>query len=273
MSHAQRDPAIDVTRFLAVAEELALRAGKAIMTVRFKGIEAATKADLSPVTQADLEAERIIVGGLREHFPDIGCVAEEEMSQGHDPGACNNSFFLVDPLDGTKEFVNGRDDFTVNIALISDGAPVAGVVYAPARHLLYVGGPDGAQEIATGPDHLALSRRKLVVRARAVPPAILASRSHQTPETQAYLERYPDALIVSAGSSLKFCMLAAGQADIYPRFGPTMQWDTAAGDAVLRAAGGRMRTADGKPLIYGPRRGGGGLAFENPHFICEGAES
>ncbi len=271
MTAVETAPVIDVDRFLGVAEALALAAGKAIMEVRAQGVTAGTKADLSPVTEADLRAERIILDGLRTQFPQTACVAEEEVAQGRDPGRCGGAFFLVDPLDGTKEFVGGRDEFTVNIALVVAGAPVVGIVYAPARHLLYLGGPQGALEVSTGPDHVACERRAVAVRARAMPPAILASRSHRTPETDAFIASYCDATIVSAGSSLKFCLIAAGQADLYPRFGHTMQWDTAAGDAVLRAAGGRTIDPDGNPLAYGPRDGDPQEAFANPHFISEGA--
>ena len=187
------------------------------------------------------------------------------------PQVGGRDFFLVDPLDGTKEFVAQRQDYTVNIAFIVDGAPVAGVVYAPARHLLYRGGPAGAAEIETDAGHAIVSRRPIRVRGRQSPPVIVASRSHRTPETDSYITRFQTSELVSIGSSLKFCMIARGDADIYPRFGPTMQWDTAAGDAVLRAAGGTTRTTKGEPLTYGVRETSGRSHFGNPSFIAEGA--
>lgn len=254
-------------------EQLALEAGRAIMEIFVSGCSVTEKADKSPVTAADHAAEAIILGGLRAALPDVPCVAEEEIAGGHVPAELGDTFILVDPLDGTREFVEQRKDFTVNIALIRRGAPAIGVVYAPARGVLFGGRPGRAEKVHTGPDYAIMDRRAVNVRAPADPPAILASRSHSTPETDAFVARYPGAERVSIGSSLKFCMLACGEADIYPRFGRTMEWDTAAGDAVLRAAGGVTRTLNGDPLAYGKRNQAHDSDFANPHFVAWGRAS
>ncbi|WEX07791.1 3'(2'),5'-bisphosphate nucleotidase CysQ [Chelativorans sp. AA-79] len=259
----------DETALLALFEDLALAAGREIMAHYEAGVSVERKSDASPVTEADRAAERVILEGLRATVAGTPCVSEEEASGGVLPACGDEGFFLVDPLDGTREFIERRPDFTVNIAYVKAGAPVAGVVYAPARGLLYSGRPGGAFE-AECPDGAIASRREIRARARGNPPAIVASRSHLTPETEAFIARYPGAETVSIGSSLKFCMLARGDADLYPRYGRTMQWDTAAGDAVLRAAGGRTLTLDGEPFTYGPKGGEGLEAFANPFFIAEG---
>ena len=253
---------------LAVFETLALAAGRRIMEIRNAGVTADLKPDSSPVTEADRAAEVIILEGLRHSFPDIPCVAEEECAEGRAPGDLGNAFFLVDPLDGTKEFVGGNTDFTVNIALIRNGAPELGIVFAPATGRMFKGRPGRAEEIAVGPDSTILSRHAIAVRCDNYPPLIVASRSHRTAETNAYIARFEGAEIVSVGSSLKFCLLASGKADLYPRFGRTMEWDTAAGDAVLRAAGGMTFTLDGNPLTYGKRNQPEDVDFANPWFIA-----
>lgn len=255
---------------LARIETLALDAGRAAMGWFRKDAAVDTKADDSPVTEADRQAEAVILAGLREFVPDIPVAAEEEVAAGRLPHDLGEEFFLVDPLDGTREFINGRDDFTVNIALVRHGIPVVGVVYAPARGMLVSGRPGRAETVRVSDDHAALAREAISVRAMAGPPTIVASRSHRTPETDDFIARYPGAETVSVGSSLKFCLLARGEADLYPRFGPTMEWDTAAGDAVLRAAGGRTLTLDGGPLAYGKTDTDGGRDFLNPHFVAEG---
>jgi 3'(2'), 5'-bisphosphate nucleotidase len=255
---------------LSVFEMLALEAGKLIMDVYAADIEVEAKADLSPVTAADRASERLILEGLRREFPGIPCVAEEEIACGFVPGALDGAFLLIDPLDGTREFVGHRPDFTVNIALIRDGAPTIGVVYAPARGEMYSGLPGRAEAIAVGHGYVVENRRPVHVRSGFTPLTIVASRSHRTHDTDLYIRKFAAAEIVSIGSSLKFCMIASGQADLYPRFGPTMEWDTAAGDAVLRAAGGTTTTLDGEPLGYG-KRGRAGLAdFLNPPFLAKG---
>lgn len=224
------------------------------------------KADRSPVTEADRASERLILEGLRLEFPDIPCVAEEEASAGVFPAALGDVFFLIDPLDGTREFVQRHLDFTVNIALVRNGVPVVGIVYAPASGRLFsgrIGYAEAAQVDALGE---VTNRRRIHVREGAAPLTIVASRSHITEETQVYMRRFDAAEIVSVGSSVKFCLIAEAEADLYPRFSPTMEWDTAAGDAVLRAAGGATITLDGYPLTYGKA----GAGFTNPSFISCG---
>lgn len=260
----------DEAALIGLFEELALAAGLEIMKHYHEGVGVEHKADASPVTEADRAAERIILEGLRATLAGAPCVSEEEASAGVLPVCGDDGFLLVDPLDGTREFINRRADFTVNIALVRYGAPVAGVVYAPARGLLYSGRPGAAFEVEARDGRTVTSRREIAARPARTPPAIVASRSHSTPETEAFIARYPGAETVSVGSSLKFCMVAGGEADLYPRFGRTMQWDTAAGDAVLRAAGGRTVTLEGEPLTYGPKNGEGLEAFANPFFIAEG---
>ncbi len=258
-------------RMLARLEELALAAGREIMDVYHAGANVEHKADASPVTEADRRAEAVILAGLRESFPGIPCVAEEECSAGLLPGSLGEAFFLVDPLDGTKEFINRRPDFTVNIALVRNGEPVVGVVFAPASGKLYAGRPGEAWQAEVSAEGEVLARRSIQVRACGNSPVIVASRSHRTPETDTFIADYPGAEIVSIGSSLKFCLLASGQADLYPRFGRTMEWDTAAGDAVLRAAGGSTRTVGGARFVYGKRNQPHDADFANSWFVAEGA--
>lgn len=254
---------------LAAFEGLALAAGAEIMAVYAQGATVDRKADDSPVTEADRRAEEVILAGLRKAYPAIACVAEEEVSSGRVPPALGDAFFLVDPLDGTKEFIARRPDFTVNIALIRKGVPVIGVVYAPASGALYLGRPGFAAEAIVDAGHVAGERRPMAVSQQAGQVRIVASRSHRTAETDEFIARYPGAEIVSVGSSLKFCLLASGKADLYPRFGRTMEWDTAAGDAVLRAAGGSTRRVDGDEFVYGKRNQADDADFANPWFISE----
>ena len=257
---------------LAAFERLALAAGVEIMEVFHAGATVEEKADSSPVTEADRRAEAVILEGLRSQFPGVPCVAEEEASAGLLPPDLGQAFFLVDPLDGTKEFIKRRPDFTVNIALVRNGIPEIGVVYAPAQGVLYAGRPGKAFAVAVTADHVPGDRTEISVRKCPPSRTIVASRSHRTPETDEFIGRHADAQIVSVGSSLKFCLLASGKADLYPRFGRTMEWDTAAGDAVLRAAGGSTSTLDGNPLLYGKRNQGHDADFANPWFVAEGAE-
>jgi 3'(2'), 5'-bisphosphate nucleotidase len=268
LSTTKVDPSDDAA-ILALFEELALAAGRAIMAIFDAGIIFETKADSSPVTEADRAAERVILEGLREALAGIACVAEEEIAAGVVPVLDGDAILLIDPLDGTKEFINRRKDFTVNIALVRKGTPEIGVVYAPARAVLYAGRPGEAAEVSVSPDFLPAVRRKISARTAAEPPRIVASRSHRTTETDEFIARFEGAEIVSVGSSLKFCLLASGEADLYPRFGRTMEWDTAAGDAILRAAGGMTRTTDGRPLAYGKRGQPGESDFANPWFIAD----
>lgn len=253
---------------LALFEDLALTAGRAIMEVYESGFVADTKADSSPVTEADRAAERIILSGLRKRLDGVVCVAEEEVSGGTVPGDLGAEFILIDPLDGTKEFVGRKSDFTVNIAMVRSGAPVIGVVFAPARSAIYSGRPGRASRATVSADYRIEERVPIAVRAAARPPRIVASRSHRTAETDAFIARFPDAETVSVGSSLKFCLVAGGEADLYPRFGRTMEWDTAAGDAVLRAAGGTTCLVDGGAFAYGKRSQPDDVDFANPWFIA-----
>jgi 3'(2'), 5'-bisphosphate nucleotidase len=243
---------------VAVAHE----AGAAIMKVYATDFDVARKADDSPVTEADIAAEAIIIPVLSELTPDYPIVAEEAASQGTLPEVGADPFWLVDPLDGTKEFLNRNDEFTVNIALVVDREPILGVIYAPALDDTYTG------LVGTGATRARGGGGAQPIKIREVPEdgvTVLASRRHGDPETlSAFLDGRPLAGMKNAGSSLKFCLLAAGEADVYPRFGPTMEWDTAAGHAILSAAGGRVTTEDGAPLRYAKN------PLRNPHFIAWG---
>ena len=243
---------------------LALAAGARIMEIYNAGpVEAEAKADRSPVTAADLAADRVIAAGLAAAFPDIPAVTEEGAAS--HAIAVGSRFFLVDPLDGTKEFLRRRGEFTVNIALIEDGAPVAGVVYAPAKGRLFVTRDGGAFELEVDGNRLsgAPARRLRVAEPDNRALRVVASASHRDQTTDDFIARFQVAEVKSAGSSLKFCLLAAGEADLYPRFGRTMEWDTAAGHAVLAAAGGQVVRADDRtPLRYGKP------GWENPHFLA-----
>lgn len=247
-----------------VLERAALVAGQAILTVYAEGAEVMLKADCSPVTKADQEAEIIILDHLARAFPDIPVIAEESVAAGRVPTIGDGPFFLVDPLDGTKEFIARNGDFTVNIALIEGGVPVAGIVYAPVCHLAYSAAGGNVEKLSVAPDFTIAARQPIAVRPRPTVPVALVSRSHNSPETLAYLERAGNVERRIVGSSLKFGLIAEGGADLYPRFSRTMEWDTAAGDAVLRAAGGQVTDAQGVPLSYGKP------GFENPSFIAFG---
>ncbi len=239
---------------------LAIEAGAA--TLRYYGSgreEAREKVDGSPVTAADHAAEAVILARLAELTPAVPVVAEEAVAAGEVPDIGDGTFWLVDPLDGTREFLGGNGEFTVNIALIENGLPVLGVVHAPALGLTYSGIVGQGARLAEGN---APSRP---IAARTPPDdgiVVVASRRHGDQDALAdHLDRYRVVAERRIGSSLKFCLLATGEADLYPRFGRTMEWDTAAGDAVLRAAGGSVRTVDGETLRYGKRE------FENPYFV------
>ena len=248
------------TALLELAADLAREAGAIILAVRARGFETMRKDDHSPVTEADTQAEALIVAGLRRATPDIQVVAEEESAAGreHDPAA---SYWLVDPLDGTREFAAGHDEFTVNIGLVRHGAPVLGVVGVPALGELFGGIVGRGAWKRTGLGEQAVTAR--------VPPAagltVLASRHHANDERlRAFLADRAVAAIANYGSALKIARLAEGVADLYPRFGRTMEWDTAGPQAVLEAAGGHVLDTAGKPLTYGKP------GWENPHFICTG---
>lgn len=263
-------PEIDRQALLAVFETTAVAAGLEILALYEEGCDVALKDDKSPVTAADHAAEAIILEALRRVTPGIPIVAEEEISGGHVPGDLGDRFYLVDPLDGTREFVNRNGDFTVNIALIEYGVPVLGVVYAPVRGWLFTGGPKGAQEVTVDHKGIVTSRKAISCRAAPEQLVAVASRSHRNHKTDDYLKAFPIADCVSVGSSIKFGLLARGEADIYPRLSRTMEWDTAAGDAVLRAAGGITLTLDDKPLTYGRRNQADDADFANPDFVARG---
>ncbi len=259
-----------MSSLLATFEKAALLAGAAILDLYVKGSNTRYKSDSSPVTEADERAERIILSVLAEAMPHLPVVAEESVAAGRIPSIEGGSFILVDPLDGTKEFINNYADFTVNIALIEDGAPVQGIVYAPALNVAYIGGNGKAEKLVIRDDFQVESRCRISARPVADPPVCVASRSHLSAQTQAYLEQAGAANICAVGSSLKFCLIAEGLADLYPRFGPTMEWDTAAGDAVLRGAGGCTVDIGGIPLRYGKIAHQGMAAFANPDFVAWG---
>ncbi len=257
---------------LDVLEKLALAAGKEILDIYHAGPNVTFKTDASPVTEADERAEAIILEGIAKAFPGIPVVAEESVAAGRIPNIDGKAFFLVDPLDGTKEFVNKRDDFTVNIALIENGTPVAGVVYAPAKGVAWAGGDGRIEKLLIDGDFNVRSREGIRCRKPTGDLTAVASRSHNSPETEAFLTEKGITSIKSVGSSLKFCLVAEGEADVYPRFGRTMEWDTAAGDAVLRAAGGMTVDLDGNPFRYGKTRQAHDSDFANGHFIAWGKQ-
>ncbi|WP_185983612.1 3'(2'),5'-bisphosphate nucleotidase CysQ [Aureimonas mangrovi] len=249
---------------MPVMREAAVAAGRLALALRENGLLAESKADDSPVTQADRAAEAIISEALAGHWPQIPVVAEEACAialPDCDPDA---PFFLVDPIDGTREYICGREEFTVNIALVTGRYPVAGVVYAPALDELFEGSPAGAFRRRGAEEAEAIR-----VRRAAGPIVALASRSHRTAQTNRFLEMLGPAEIVAMGSSLKFCRLAEGAADVYPCFGKTMEWDTAAAQAVLEAAGGAVVDAADARLSYG-KGAGGRPDYRNPFFLARG---
>ncbi len=252
-----------------------LSAGRIEMRHFVAGVAVETKADTTPVTIADHEAEEALLEGLQRVAPGVPVIAEEEVAAGRMP-QIKNAFFLVDPLDGTRAFIKRSPEFTINIGLIEGDRPVFGIIYAPALELLFATlGPDEAVETRIAPDatELRLDACQLTpLHTRAPDPEALvafASRSHATQDTDAFLARLPIAETRKASSSLKFCLIARGEADVYARLGQTSEWDTAAGQAILAAAGGSVTTVDGAPLRYGKRDGG----FANPHFVAWGRNS
>ncbi len=235
--------------------DIALQAGEAIRAIAQAPFAIDKKADRSPVTAADRAANDLIVAALQRLTPDHVIVSEEGEQTLENP---DQPFWLVDPLDGTKEFLAGNGEYTVNIALIDRHQPVMGVVHAPAKKQTYLSfGPGKAFQVTGGK-----ALNPIAVRQRPNAIVALASRSHLDDKTTAYLDERHIADVRRMGSSLKFCIIAAGEADLYPRFGPTMEWDTAAGHAILLAAGGNVMTTDGKPLRYGKP------GFRNPDFIA-----
>jgi 3'(2'),5'-bisphosphate nucleotidase len=250
--------------------EASLAGSREVMAVYGTEFRVERKADDSPVSVADQRAEEAILRCLARDFADVPVVAEESVAAGRLP-ATGARFMLVDPLDGTKEFINRNGQFTVNIGLIENGVPVAGVVLAPALGLAYAGCKGSAWKGSLTPDSTAVNDWTAIRTRRSdAKPVAVASRSHSTPETEEALALAEAGERRSIGSSLKFCLVAAGEADFYPRMGPTMEWDTAAGDAVLRAAGGSVVTLDGAPLLYGKANVPGMRKYENPYFLAAG---
>jgi 3'(2'),5'-bisphosphate nucleotidase len=248
----------------------ALAGGRAVLAVYATDFNVERKKDDTPVSQADCDAEAVIVDQLRAAFPDIPIVAEESASDGRIP-ECGDRFFLVDPLDGTKEFIRRNGEFTVNIGFIEQGVPVGGVVLAPALQRIFVGWRDRAWAGQTDDASTRITGLSPIrTRKSSGRPVAVASRSHVTPETEEMLDAVKAGERRSIGSSLKLCLVAEAEADFYPRMGPTMEWDTAAGDAVLRAAGGAVVTVNGKPLAYGKSSVAGMRPFENPYFLAAG---
>lgn len=255
---------MDFDHLTKVLRELALDAGAKIMEVyQSPDFDVRSKDDDSPVTEADEAADAIISAGLRKAFPDVPLVTEE---QAETHAQAVSTFLIVDPLDGTKEFIKRRGDFTVNIAYVVDGVPIRGVVYAPARERMFFTDAAGQSVEEQGPftkstvgalTYLAVSQPDNEAL------LVVASKSHRDQATDDYINKYSLADTKSAGSSLKFCLVATGEADLYPRLGRTMEWDTAAGHAVLSGAGGQVvRFDDHTTLAYGKP------GFENPFFIA-----
>jgi 3'(2'), 5'-bisphosphate nucleotidase len=247
----------DYGRLVDELAEAAREAGEAILTIVRRGFDVEQKGDSSPVTEADRAAELVILAALARAAPGVPVIAEEEVAAGRIP-AHDDTFFLVDPLDGTKEFIRGGDDYTVNIGLIERGAPRLGVVFAPATGRVYAGWTGGQAWLDEGNGKQAIR-----TRARGEEVTAVASKSHLNQATIDYLEAAVGACVyVAVGSSLKFCIVAEGKADIYPRLAPTSEWDTAAGHALLLAAGGVVDGPGGGPLQYGK------TAFLNRAFVA-----
>jgi len=251
---------MDDDALISLASALALEAGIAILAVRSRGFDVVRKEDRSPVTEADHAAEAIIVAGLRNAVPSLPVIAEEEVAGGRvtEP---TEAYWLVDPLDGTREFAAGNDEFAVNIGLVRNGRPALGVVAIPATGELFAGIVGRGSWKRVGATETAVAAR--------FPPeeglTVLASRYHgSSTRLDDFLRGRRVAKLVNYGSSVKFCRLAEGIADLYPRFGRTMEWDTCAPQAVLEAAGGTVRTMEGEELRYGKP------GWENPHFVCTG---
>jgi 3'(2'), 5'-bisphosphate nucleotidase len=255
----------DIAACAALMDPLAAIAARAANVIRQAGCEGLRrKADGSPVTAADDAAEAVICEGLRELAPGVPVISEEQVARGenHALASASLAYFLVDPLDGTREFIAGRDEFTVNIALMRAAVPLLGVIAAPAYELMWRG------IVGHGADRMATvggsSPTPIQTRPRPPKPVVMVSRSHLDPKTSAYLQALPHAVTETFGSSLKFCRIAEGTADLYPRLAPTHDWDIAAGHAIVRAAGGTVTTPDGSPLAYGTPD------LLIPHFVATG---
>jgi len=249
----------DLGIFAEAIAELAVDAGKAILKIYEQEFEVVIKDDESPLTQADLASHRIICDGLAKLTPDIPVLSEESSDIDYETRANWFQYWLVDPLDGTKEFINRNGEFTVNIALIRFHKPILGVVHVPVTETTYtglVGKWASRHKAGEEMEHISIRRPC------ADPVVVVGSRSHANPRLLEFLAKLGDYELISMGSSLKFCVLAEGKADFYPRLGPTSEWDTAAAHAVVLAAGGKIETLDGKPLRYNTKK-----SLLNPEFL------
>lgn len=253
---------------IEIINKLALQAGGAILGVYNTDFQVDYKDDNSPLTKADRLSHEIIIEGLTSAFPDIPIISEESGQQeDYKTRAKWSSFWLVDPLDGTKEFIKKNGEFTVNIALIENSYPVMGVIYVPVTGVLYYASKSGGawrrtSRVSENSGDEQIHAKKILPD---TPVVIVSSRSHPSKELEKYLELFSIESVISAGSSLKFCFVAEGKADIYPRLGPTMEWDTAAGQAIVEEAGGKVLDMDGRRFIYNKE------SLKNGHFIVEGA--
>jgi len=255
---------MDLKALLPAVLDIARRAGKEIMKVYQTDFDVSRKDDRSPLTAADLAANAEIVAGLRAMQPQYPILSEESATVAYVERSRWNPYWLVDPLDGTKEFVSRNGEFTVNIALIHDHVPVLGVVHAPAQKLDYY----GARGVGAFKEEGGKRTSLHVARLDGRPTRVVGSRSHRGPLLDGYLDRLGDHEMVPMGSSLKFCIVAEGRADLYPRLGPTSEWDTGAAQAVVECAGGAVIDVEGKPLRYNERD-----AVLNPHFLVYGDAS
>lgn len=254
----------DLATLLPEINTIAQAAGDAILEIYRTDFDVEHKTDDSPLTQADLAAHRVIVAGLKKLTPNTPCLSEEGAQMPFSERSGWQRYWLIDPLDGTREFVKKNGEFTVNIALIEKGKPIMGVVHAPAMEQTWFAAQDvGAFKIENGEQ-----RSIACTPAHADKPRILVSKSHRGELVDALLEKLPDYDAVSVGSSLKFCVIAEGGADFYPRLGPTSEWDTGAGHAVVTAAGGRVTHTDGSDLTYNQKE-----SILNPHFLAFGDTS
>lgn len=257
--------------FMHAMCQMALDAGAVIMTHYKNGVAEEKKADKSPVTQADRDAEILLEKALGELVPHVQVIGEEA-HEAAAPTSLDDVFFLLDPLDGTRDFVARKDNFTVNIGLVSDRYPIAGVIYAPVHEKLYFSGTQCAYRLAIAPDGaLDISKAEPLMTQKADPQGlrVIASRSHRGEKTDQMIASLNVKNTIAAASSYKFCLLAEGTADFYPRYGRTMEWDTAAGQAILEAAGGIVTTEDGERFSYGKLERG----LDNPSFIAAAADN
>ncbi len=253
---------IDYSTFLEPTQEIAIEAGRKILDIYDQDFDVSDKEDGSPLTEADEKSHAVILRLLTELTPDIPVLSEESEYVDYNKRKSWHQFWLVDPLDGTKEFVKRNGEFTVNIALIDGRRPVLGVVYVPVTGLCYSACHGQGAFRKEGP---CASEEIRVRQYDGGKPVVVASRSHASDELQAYLDKIGDCDFVSMGSSLKFCLVAQGSADIYPRLGPTSEWDTAAAQCVVELAGGHVTDLEGNPLSYNKSN------ILNPHFLVFGA--